>query len=129
MRLILTKTGLDNVRLNLFRGVCDTCRECRAWDKPGHTVMSSIALPGKDTGQDNDQYHGCVPSVLDAVWTCKGTLLRWRGALKNDTAKAVLKAKGTELRVRARGQHATTLGARNGILRHLRHVMEAELNR
>eukprot|EP00959_Pyramimonas_sp_CCMP1952_P097995 2048129-Pyramimonas_sp.AAC.1 len=47
MRLILRKTGLDNVRLNLIKGVCDTCGECRAWDKPGHTVMPPIALPGK----------------------------------------------------------------------------------
>eukprot|EP00959_Pyramimonas_sp_CCMP1952_P195929 4096491-Pyramimonas_sp.AAC.1 len=30
--------------------------------------------------------------------------------------------------MRARGQHATTIEARNGILRHLLHVMEAELN-
>eukprot|EP00959_Pyramimonas_sp_CCMP1952_P387093 8112428-Pyramimonas_sp.AAC.1 len=36
--------------------------------------------------------------------------------------------KGTALRIRARGQHATTIEARNGILRHLLHVMEAELN-
>eukprot|EP00959_Pyramimonas_sp_CCMP1952_P440737 9227497-Pyramimonas_sp.AAC.1 len=31
--------------------------------------------------------------------------------------------------MRARGQHATTIEARNGILRHLLRVMEAELNR
>eukprot|EP00959_Pyramimonas_sp_CCMP1952_P084461 1766491-Pyramimonas_sp.AAC.1 len=45
--LILSKIDLDSVRLNLIRGVCDTCRECRAWDKPGHTVMPFTALPGK----------------------------------------------------------------------------------
>eukprot|EP00959_Pyramimonas_sp_CCMP1952_P089925 1882203-Pyramimonas_sp.AAC.1 len=37
--------------------------------------------------------------------------------------------KGTELRMRARGQRATTVEARHGILRHLLHVMAAELNR
>eukprot|EP00959_Pyramimonas_sp_CCMP1952_P185089 3870341-Pyramimonas_sp.AAC.1 len=37
--------------------------------------------------------------------------------------------KGTELRIRARGQRATTIDARNGIQRHLLHVTEAELNR
>eukprot|EP00959_Pyramimonas_sp_CCMP1952_P136285 2851677-Pyramimonas_sp.AAC.1 len=47
MRLVLTQIGLDNVRLNLITGVCDTCRECRAWDKPGRAVMPSTALPGK----------------------------------------------------------------------------------
>eukprot|EP00959_Pyramimonas_sp_CCMP1952_P327278 6851488-Pyramimonas_sp.AAC.1 len=46
MRLILSKIGLGSVRFNLIKGVCDTCRECRAWDKLGHTVMPSIALPG-----------------------------------------------------------------------------------
>eukprot|EP00959_Pyramimonas_sp_CCMP1952_P373552 7823405-Pyramimonas_sp.AAC.1 len=80
MRLILSKIGQDNVRINLIKGVCDTCRECRVWDKLGHAVMPSIALPGK--------------------------------CLNDDTARAVLKAKGTELRMRARGQHATTIEAR-----------------
>eukprot|EP00959_Pyramimonas_sp_CCMP1952_P282428 5903263-Pyramimonas_sp.AAC.1 len=51
------------------------------------------------------------------------------GALNNDTAKSALEANGTEFRIRARGQHATMIEARNGILRHLLHVMEAELNR
>eukprot|EP00959_Pyramimonas_sp_CCMP1952_P439508 9200934-Pyramimonas_sp.AAC.1 len=51
------------------------------------------------------------------------------GALKHDTAKAVLEAKGIELRTRARGQCATTTEARNGIFRHLLHVMEFALNR
>eukprot|EP00959_Pyramimonas_sp_CCMP1952_P081766 1707984-Pyramimonas_sp.AAC.1 len=31
--------------------------------------------------------------------------------------------------MRARGQHAAPVEARNGILRHLLHVIEAELNR
>eukprot|EP00959_Pyramimonas_sp_CCMP1952_P282637 5907648-Pyramimonas_sp.AAC.1 len=48
------------------------------------------------------------------------------GALSNDIAKAVLKARGTELRILARGQRATTIEARNCILRHLLHVMEAK---
>eukprot|EP00959_Pyramimonas_sp_CCMP1952_P350262 7338407-Pyramimonas_sp.AAC.1 len=45
------------------------------------------------------------------------------GALNNDTAMVVFKAKGTELRVRAHGQRATTIDARNDILRHLLHAM------
>eukprot|EP00959_Pyramimonas_sp_CCMP1952_P379448 7948370-Pyramimonas_sp.AAC.1 len=48
MRFVLiTKAGLDNVRLNLIKGVCDTCRVCRARGKLGHAVMPSTALPGK----------------------------------------------------------------------------------
>eukprot|EP00959_Pyramimonas_sp_CCMP1952_P439651 9203974-Pyramimonas_sp.AAC.1 len=30
-----------------MKGVCDTCRERRVWDKPGHTVMPSTALAGR----------------------------------------------------------------------------------
>eukprot|EP00959_Pyramimonas_sp_CCMP1952_P231398 4836783-Pyramimonas_sp.AAC.1 len=51
------------------------------------------------------------------------------GALHNDIANAVLKARGAELGICARGQRATTIEARTGILRHLLHVMEAKLNR
>eukprot|EP00959_Pyramimonas_sp_CCMP1952_P291520 6097724-Pyramimonas_sp.AAC.1 len=50
------------------------------------------------------------------------------GALNNDVAKAVLKAKGADVRIRTRGQRGTTIGTRRGLLRHLLHVMEAELN-
>eukprot|EP00959_Pyramimonas_sp_CCMP1952_P379160 7942079-Pyramimonas_sp.AAC.1 len=103
--------GLGNVRLNQIKGGCDACRERRAWDKPGHTVMPSAAPPGKfneevecdlmfhnqehhifhiidrcmryapgmETRQDYDNYHEYISSVLDAVWTCKGTRLRRRG--------------------------------------------------
>eukprot|EP00959_Pyramimonas_sp_CCMP1952_P113941 2382603-Pyramimonas_sp.AAC.1 len=39
------------------------------------------------------------------------------GALNADTAKSILKAKVAELRMRARGQRATTIEARNGTLR------------
>eukprot|EP00959_Pyramimonas_sp_CCMP1952_P406111 8510989-Pyramimonas_sp.AAC.1 len=77
-----------------------------------------------------------MTSILDAYHQCwmqfgpvKVLFSDGEGALNNDTAQAVLKAKGTELRICARGQHATTIEARNGILRRLRHVMEAELNR
>eukprot|EP00959_Pyramimonas_sp_CCMP1952_P120283 2515257-Pyramimonas_sp.AAC.1 len=77
-----------------------------------------------------------MTSILDAYHQCwrqfgpaKVLYSDGEGALNNDTLKAVLKAKGTELDIRARGQHATTIEARNGILRHLLRVMEAELNR
>ena len=51
------------------------------------------------------------------------------GAFNIDAAKAILKSKGAELRIRARGQRATAVEARSGILRHLLHVMEEELKR
>eukprot|EP00959_Pyramimonas_sp_CCMP1952_P455371 9471445-Pyramimonas_sp.AAC.1 len=50
-----------------------------------------------------------------------------KGALNNDTARAVLKTRGAELRMRASGQRATTIEARSGRLRHLLHVMETGL--
>eukprot|EP00959_Pyramimonas_sp_CCMP1952_P216887 4535713-Pyramimonas_sp.AAC.1 len=72
-----------------------------------------------------DAYHQCwMQFGLAKVFYYDG-----EGALNNGLANAVPKAKGTELRLRARGQHAATIEARNGILRHLLHVMEAELNR
>ena len=51
------------------------------------------------------------------------------GALNNNEAKAQLKALGTELRIRASGQHATTIEARNGILRGTMHIIEEDLKR
>eukprot|EP00959_Pyramimonas_sp_CCMP1952_P000297 5928-Pyramimonas_sp.AAC.1 len=72
-----------------------------------------------------DAYHQCWTQFGPA----KVLYSDGEGALNNDTAKAVLEGKGTELRMRAHGQRATTIEARNGILRHLLHVMEAELTR
>eukprot|EP00959_Pyramimonas_sp_CCMP1952_P120197 2513186-Pyramimonas_sp.AAC.1 len=69
-------------------------------------------------------YHHCWTQHGPAKVLCSDE----EGALNNDTAKAVLKAKRTELRMRARGQNATTIEARNGRLRHLLHVIKAELN-
>eukprot|EP00959_Pyramimonas_sp_CCMP1952_P171352 3580603-Pyramimonas_sp.AAC.1 len=67
-----------------------------------------------------------MTSILGAYHQCwmqsgpaKAFYSNGEGALNNDTAKAVLTAKGIELRIRARGQRATTIGAKNGILRHL----------
>eukprot|EP00959_Pyramimonas_sp_CCMP1952_P419441 8785405-Pyramimonas_sp.AAC.1 len=72
-----------------------------------------------------DAYHQCwMQFGLAKVLYADG-----EGALNNNTAKAVLKAKGTDFGIRARGQHAATIEARNGILRHLLHVVEAELDR
>ena len=162
MRLILSKVGLDNGRLNLITDVVDSCRECRAWEKPGNTVMPSTALPlqfNKEVECDLLFYKSehkvfhiidrCIRfaeatevpdktmnTLIDAY---HGTWMRHgpaevlysdgEGALNNETAKALLRHKGTELRIRARGQHATTIEARNGILRHLLHVMEEDLKR
>eukprot|EP00959_Pyramimonas_sp_CCMP1952_P190219 3979175-Pyramimonas_sp.AAC.1 len=57
-----------------------------------------------------------MTSILDAYHQCRmqfgpANVLYsdGEGALNNDTAKAVLEAEGTELRIRARGQRATTL--------------------
>ena len=47
MRHLLSSAGLDSVRLGLIKEVCDTCRECRAWERPGNTQMTSVSLPGK----------------------------------------------------------------------------------
>eukprot|EP00959_Pyramimonas_sp_CCMP1952_P231651 4841958-Pyramimonas_sp.AAC.1 len=76
-----------------------------------------------------------MTTILDAYHQCwmqfglaKVRYSNGEGALNNGTAKAVLKAKATKLRMRARGQRATTIEARNGIIRHILHVLEAKLN-
>eukprot|EP00959_Pyramimonas_sp_CCMP1952_P281806 5890211-Pyramimonas_sp.AAC.1 len=66
-------------------------------------------------------------TLFIVVFDTHGTLLRWGGRLKHNTANAALEAKGTEPRIRARGQHATTIEARKGRLRHIIRAMEAEL--
>ena len=47
MRHILQAAGVDNVRLDMIKGVVDTCRECRAWQKPGNAIIASVSLPTK----------------------------------------------------------------------------------
>eukprot|EP00959_Pyramimonas_sp_CCMP1952_P218079 4561182-Pyramimonas_sp.AAC.1 len=51
------------------------------------------------------------------------------GALNHDTAEAMMANKGATLRIRAPGQHVTSVESRNGILRGTLHMIEEELNR
>ena len=44
MRQILSAAGIDEARLGFIRPVVDACRECRAWQKGGNDVMSSIDI-------------------------------------------------------------------------------------
>ena len=44
--------------------------------------------------------------------------------LDNDESKVELRRLGTELRIRAPGQHARTVESRNGVLRHVMHLIE-----
>eukprot|EP00959_Pyramimonas_sp_CCMP1952_P015409 326553-Pyramimonas_sp.AAC.1 len=30
----------------MIKEVCDTCRECRAWGRPGNSTLPSVSLPG-----------------------------------------------------------------------------------
>eukprot|EP00959_Pyramimonas_sp_CCMP1952_P122345 2557652-Pyramimonas_sp.AAC.1 len=84
-----------------------------------------MEIPDKTLTSILHAYHQCwIQFGLAKVLHSDGG-----GALNNDAAKAVLKSKGTELRMRARGQRVTTIEARSGILRHLLHVVETELNR
>jgi len=49
--------------------------------------------------------------------------------LNNPTSIAELKRLGTELRIRAPGQHARIVEARNAMLRHVMHMIEEDLKR
>eukprot|EP00959_Pyramimonas_sp_CCMP1952_P294054 6150259-Pyramimonas_sp.AAC.1 len=60
----------------------------------------------------------CITGILDSYHQCwmqfgpaKVFYSDGEGALNNDTARAVLKAKCIERRIRARGQHATAIEA------------------
>ena len=47
MRAMLQAAGLDNVRLDMIKAVVDTCRECRAWKRPGNAIIASVSIPTK----------------------------------------------------------------------------------
>eukprot|EP00959_Pyramimonas_sp_CCMP1952_P218133 4562395-Pyramimonas_sp.AAC.1 len=70
-------------------------------------------------------------NALDQIWGIysypKILYSDGEGAFNNPTAKHILASRGTDLRIRARGQHATTIEARNGLLRHTMHHIEQEL--
>ena len=47
MRELLQAAGLDKARLDFIKPVVDACRECRAWQRPGHSILPSVSLPTK----------------------------------------------------------------------------------
>eukprot|EP00959_Pyramimonas_sp_CCMP1952_P355119 7438582-Pyramimonas_sp.AAC.1 len=129
MRFVLTKAGLDSVRLNLITGVCGTCRGCRVWEKP---CMLSCRLlhyleHSMSRGAEDDIPDKTMTNILDAHHQC--SILTGKAHSITTPQRQSLRQEGIELRMRARGQHATTIEARSFILRRLLHVMQAELNR
>ena len=47
MSKVLRNAGIEPIRLNRIKAICDSCRECKAWERPGNTVISSYNLPTK----------------------------------------------------------------------------------
>ena len=47
MRHILSAVGLDEARLSLIKGIVESCKECRSWQKPGNKTVPSVSLPTK----------------------------------------------------------------------------------
>ena len=47
MRTILKAVGLDEPRLQLIKPIVESCRECRAWQKPGNNTVPSVSIPTK----------------------------------------------------------------------------------
>ena len=162
MRMLLEKVGLDSVRLNMIKEVCDTCRECRAWQRPGNSTLPSVSLPGKfcEEGELDLMFYKrhiifhildrCIrlaagqeipdkerDTLIDAYYYCwlahhypfQTLYSDGEGGLNNDAAKKAFANKGTVLKIRAPGQHATSIESRNGILRATLHIMEEELKR
>ena len=44
MRQILQAAGVDAIRLDMIRTVVNTCRECRAWQRPGNQLLPSTSI-------------------------------------------------------------------------------------
>ena len=162
MRELLSAAGVDEARLAMIKGVVDTCRECRAWQKRGNDVLPSTSLATKfnEAGEVDLMYYkkfigfhiidrairlsdGCqiydkhTDTLLNAYTTswvqrngafeslyCDGEM-----GFNNEKAISELSRLGTELRVRASGQHARLVEARNSMLRHIMHMIEEDLRR
>ena len=161
MRSILKDVGLDEVRLNMIKPIVDTCRECRAWERPGTSTLPSVSMPSSFNQEvecdlffykkhivfhiidrcirysnGTDIPNKTKDTLLEAYWDtwarhgpAKVLYCDGEGGLNNDDAKAQLNSMGTELRVRASGQHANVIEARNGLLRGILHVMEEDFKR
>eukprot|EP00959_Pyramimonas_sp_CCMP1952_P150166 3142340-Pyramimonas_sp.AAC.1 len=84
----------------------------------GIRYATGIEIPDETMTSILDAYHQCWMQVGPA----KVLYSDGEGALNNDTAKTILQAKGTEITMRARGQHAATIEVRNGLMPHLLRV-------
>ena len=45
MHHVLRNVGIEPKRLAMIKAIVDTCRECRAWQPAGNTVLPSVNLP------------------------------------------------------------------------------------
>ena len=162
MRQILSAVGIDNARLDMIKPIVDTCRECRAWQRPGNTVVASVSLPTRfnEEGEcdlmfyknyiafhiidraiklsDGEQIHDkSTNTLLDAytsAWVQRHgpVAILFSGGesgLNNDAARAQLKRLGTDLLIKAKGQHASTVESRIAMLRHVMHLIEEDCKR
>eukprot|EP00959_Pyramimonas_sp_CCMP1952_P230735 4823590-Pyramimonas_sp.AAC.1 len=51
MRTTTWRAGIGVARLHAMRGAVDSCRERRAWEKPGNIVVPSVSPHGKFNGE------------------------------------------------------------------------------
>ena len=51
MRKFLERVGVSDEVLNLIPEICDTCKVCRMWTKPGPDNVCSIDLADKFNAQ------------------------------------------------------------------------------
>eukprot|EP00959_Pyramimonas_sp_CCMP1952_P323463 6768797-Pyramimonas_sp.AAC.1 len=51
----------------MIKEICDTCRDCRAWERPGNSTLPSVSFPGNwlDEGE------------VDLMFYKKRTILLW----------------------------------------------------
>ena len=87
-------------------------------------LAAGLEIPDRERDTLIDAYYYCWLAHHDPFGTLYSV---GEGGLNNDQAKEAFANEGTVLRIRALGQHATSIESRNGILRATLHLMEEEL--
>ena len=91
MERVLQAAGIPQDVINLVPEVVDTCRECRAWQRPGPEPTPSVDLAVKQ----NDQVEGDLLFYKEyIVWHMVDRADRWHAAIQveNKTTEALCEA-------------------------------------
>ena len=94
MEKVLRAAGLPARILSMIPQVVETCRECRAWQRPGPAITSAVDLVVKqnDTVQADILFY-----KIHLVWHMVDVADRWHAAVEitNKTIKEICDAIAT----------------------------------